>query len=450
MSSPVSTITSNVNLLLVDTYTIVNSNQPYVAYVSSVAVPGKIATVRDSTGNLGTNFFKIRVSTTQDVRFVDGTNFFDITQPFGYVTMSSRDKNTWNILNAYAFPDPYGISYVSTVNVRNSLNSPAMFASSFVSTVNINSRSISSFNIQATNNLFANSIDSVNINTVENIRTLGLIANVGFFSNTVNTYNLKISDDLTNTQIQNKNALLYIGNTLDMSSNTIQNALTVFTSSVITSTVTATTLYTSYINDQDINTLGGVNWSYYKAISNVDICGQELQNIQQTNKRKHGATNFGLPISYLETNEPSLEFLSDYTTPIFSQILYNQTGFIYRTINQSPFSKYLISIQFFGLNRCNYDFGTLWVYAGLSNGVNPTAYYGRTFNSNSPYQISSNSFPAKRTTFSYQDIIDFSAWSDGDTIYPVFYVVNNVTTDGNYFENCTFTYTLQPVFDSLV
>ena len=173
MSSPVSTITSNVNLLLLDTYNIVNSNQPYVAYVSSVTAPGKIATVRDSTGNLGTNFFKIRVSTTSGVSFTDGTNFFDITQPFGYVTMSSRDRNTWNILNAYAFPDPYGISYVSTVNVRDRLNTPNVFASSFVSTVQLNTNSISSLNIQttdiSTNNIFVNTISTNNLSIRNNI-----------------------------------------------------------------------------------------------------------------------------------------------------------------------------------------------------------------------------------------------------------------------------------------
>jgi len=126
MSSPYSTITSNVTLLLLDTYTITSSNNPYIAYVSSVSVPGKIATIRDATGNL-VNYNKIIVSTTNDVYFNDGTNRIDITQPFGYVSLSSRDKNTWNVINTYAFPDPYGVTMISSLFVRDNLTVPNIY-----------------------------------------------------------------------------------------------------------------------------------------------------------------------------------------------------------------------------------------------------------------------------------------------------------------------------------
>ena len=105
---------------------------------------------------------------------------------------------------------------------------------------------------------------------------------------------------------------------------------------------------------------------------------------------------------------------------------------------------------------CNYDYGIIWVYAGLSNVYNSNEYYGRTFNSNSPYQINSNYFPTlpvnttlKTTTFSYQDIIDVSTWTDGNIIKPFLYVVNNTTTPDNRFLGYQFSYTLQPIFDSL-
>ena len=228
MSSPVSTITSNVNLLLLDTYNIVNSNQPYVAYVSSVTAPGKIATIRDSTGNLGTNFFKIRVSTTSGVSFTDGTNFFDITQPFGYVTMSSRDRNTWNILNAYAFPDPYGISYVSTVNVRDRLNTPNVFASSFVSTVQLNTNSISSLNIQATNistnNIFVNTISTTSI-FANSISTINILSR-NISTNTINTSNISSTRSWFNNV-----------STLTLNSSNIINANQITTTNMLISNV---------------------------------------------------------------------------------------------------------------------------------------------------------------------------------------------------------------------
>ena len=107
MSSSYSTITNNVNMLLIDSSTITNFS-PYVAYISSVNVPGTIATIRDSTGLLSTPGRIIIVSTLKDVLFADGTSSIRITQPFGYITMSARDKNTWSIVNTFAFPNPEG------------------------------------------------------------------------------------------------------------------------------------------------------------------------------------------------------------------------------------------------------------------------------------------------------------------------------------------------------
>ena len=100
MSSSYSTITNNVNLLLIDSSTITNFS-PFVAYISSVNVPGRIATVRDSTGLVSTPGRIIIVSTLKGVIFADGTSSISITQPFGFVTMSARDKYTWNIINTF-------------------------------------------------------------------------------------------------------------------------------------------------------------------------------------------------------------------------------------------------------------------------------------------------------------------------------------------------------------
>lgn len=267
MSSPVSTITSNVNLLLLDTYRIVNSNQPYVAYVSSVTAPGKIATIRDSTGNLGTNFFKIRVSTTKGVSFTDGTNFFDITQPFGYVTMSSRDRNTWNILNAYAFPDPYGISYVSTVNVRDRLNTPNIFASSFVSTVHLNTRSISSLNIQATNistnNIFVNTISTNNLNIRNNINGQNnVISNVS---------QATILNSVQTNLIMPTSLLITTSNSDQISPSIDFDIYSSCNASPFTFTNTGFSNYefSIYFNGIDINDSKTGNFGYYFYLSNT-------------------------------------------------------------------------------------------------------------------------------------------------------------------------------------
>ncbi len=60
-------------------------------------------TIRDSLGNLSSPQ-SIIVSTTTGVRFTDGTSSLVISNPYASLTVSSKDANTWNIINTFAFP----------------------------------------------------------------------------------------------------------------------------------------------------------------------------------------------------------------------------------------------------------------------------------------------------------------------------------------------------------
>ena len=120
MTSAFSTITNNVNLLLVDT-SVIKTNAPYVAYVSSVSIPGRIATIRDSTGYISSANQQIIVSSTKDVLFNFSTSSISITQPFGFISLISRDKGTWNVINNYAFPGP-SVAFVSSIYVNDFIN----------------------------------------------------------------------------------------------------------------------------------------------------------------------------------------------------------------------------------------------------------------------------------------------------------------------------------------
>jgi hypothetical protein len=168
MASAYSTITSNVNLLLVDTK-VITQNAPYIAYVSSVNIPGRIATIRDNTGYLSTPN-SIIVSTLSNVLFSDGTSSFSITQPFGYITISARDVNTWNIVNTFAFPQPQGTTNVSTLFVNDAIVATSLRAT-YVSSTNLFVNSISSINIQAStisaNTLYTN-LQSTNLAYMNN------------------------------------------------------------------------------------------------------------------------------------------------------------------------------------------------------------------------------------------------------------------------------------------
>jgi len=168
MSSQYSTITSNVNLLLVDTRNI-TAFSPYITYVSSVSLPGRIATIRDATGNCTSNN-NIIVSTTKNVYFADGTNSISIKQPFGYISLSSRDTNTWDIINTFAFPNPEGNTNVSSIYVNGNIDTNFLNVKSYISTAYLNTASIS------TNNLKANMISTTNLETT-NILTQEIVGN---------------------------------------------------------------------------------------------------------------------------------------------------------------------------------------------------------------------------------------------------------------------------------
>jgi len=209
-----STIIDNVNLLLLDT-SIIKPNQPYVTYISTTSIPGRIATIRDATGYVSTGA-NIYISTMSSVIFADGTSSLKITQPFGFVTLTSRSTNTWAVINTFAFPDPLGTANVSNVNVTTTtttnflntnnisaglLNVSSIFTNSFTAS-NISTNSISTNLIKAsgistvtlsTNSLYANTVSSQSIFT-NSVSTNGIfaggISTITLSANTIYVQNL--------------------------------------------------------------------------------------------------------------------------------------------------------------------------------------------------------------------------------------------------------------------
>ena len=416
MSSPVSTITSNVNLLLLDTYTIVNSNQPYVAYVSSVTAPGKIATIRDSTGNLGTNFFKIRVSTTSGVSFTDGTNFFDITQPFGYLTMSSRDRNTWNILNAYAFPDPYGISYVSTVNIRDRLTTPNIFASSFVSTVHLNTTSISTLNI-STNTINTSNISSVR-SWFNNVSTLTLNS-----SNIINARNIT-SSNITTSNITTSNILLNDG--------TYNDTFVYVTS--FTDINENKHRFLTYSNIVESNYVAS-DWSYFEAKNNV------ISNVSQATILNSVQTNLIMPKSVLVTTLNSYKATAGTDSDIYDRN--NTTSFVF---TNTGFSNYSVTLYFKGSDVTAAITGDFGYYFYLSNSTQFDARYGSHFSNTNNYFLQlDNPIFRGQTNFTFSDIYDLTGWNTNDIIYVYLHAYNGGVNDIT-FTNTQLSIVYQPLF----
>jgi len=297
MSSAYSTITSNVNLLLIDTK-VITKNNPYVAYVSSINIPGRIATIRDSTGYLSTPN-SIIVSTTKNVLFGDGTSSFSITQPFGYITLSSRDPNTWNIINTFAFPQPQGVANVSSLYVNDGIIANS-FTGSLISTFYLNAVSISTINEKAstifTSSLYAN-IVSTNILNAFSIST-NQIKTSTIFTSTL-TLNTAGSNGIVS--LSNDGKTLLINNIPSGNFTAISTATTNFNMNGF-SISNVNTLNTSNISSVNIST-GLITTSSVRGI-NILTSNVTISNVLNGNQ---------LNISTLNGNELTISTLNTST-----------------------------------------------------------------------------------------------------------------------------------------
>ena len=138
MSDPV-VINGDTSLVLVDTSAL-TLNQSAVVLLSSINYPGRTVTIRDSMGYLSTPQ-RIIVSTQQGVLFADGTSSIAMTQPYSYLTITSRDSNSWNLKNSFAFPQNQTIANAAALSVSSVITSNA-YVSGFLSTPYMNLKTI--------------------------------------------------------------------------------------------------------------------------------------------------------------------------------------------------------------------------------------------------------------------------------------------------------------------
>jgi hypothetical protein len=95
-------VTASTSVVLVDT-SILTAGQTAVVLLSSQVPSGRNVTIRDSLGFLSSPQ-SIVISTTNGISFTDGTSRISISNPYAFLTVSSRDANTWNVVNTFAFP----------------------------------------------------------------------------------------------------------------------------------------------------------------------------------------------------------------------------------------------------------------------------------------------------------------------------------------------------------
>jgi len=138
MAAPV-VVDNNTNLVLINTRDL-TANQSAVVILSSISYPGQTVTIRDSVGYLSTPQ-TIIVSTQRGVLFTDGTSSVVITQPYGYLTATSRDSAFWTLKNSFGFPDNRTIANALSLST-NSINTSNLYSQNFISTNYLNATNI--------------------------------------------------------------------------------------------------------------------------------------------------------------------------------------------------------------------------------------------------------------------------------------------------------------------
>jgi hypothetical protein len=141
MASPV-VVNGDVSLVLVDTKAL-TAAQSAVVLLSSVRDPGRSVTIRDSLGYLSSPQ-TILLSTTTGVLFADGTSSTQIYNPFGYITVTSRDPTSWNITNSFGFP-----AYETIANTL-ALTTSSLLTNTLTAAVNLSTPYVNLRSLDAT------------------------------------------------------------------------------------------------------------------------------------------------------------------------------------------------------------------------------------------------------------------------------------------------------------
>lgn len=108
-------VIASTSVVLIDSSQL-TSGQSAIVLLSSQMPPGRTVTVRDSLGYLSSPQ-SIIVSTMTGLTFMDGTSSLTVSQQYASMSFSSKDANTWNIINTFGFPLNNTIANVSTLAV---------------------------------------------------------------------------------------------------------------------------------------------------------------------------------------------------------------------------------------------------------------------------------------------------------------------------------------------
>lgn len=134
MATPI-VVNGDTSLILIDTKAL-TANQSAVVILSTINYPGRTVTIRDSMGYLSSPQ-RIIVSTQTGVNFADGTSSILITQPYSFLTVTSRDASSWSLKNSFGFPQNQTIANAASLTTSSVVTSN-VYAYNFISTPYMN------------------------------------------------------------------------------------------------------------------------------------------------------------------------------------------------------------------------------------------------------------------------------------------------------------------------
>ena len=133
------TVTASTSVVLINTLQSPNT----VVLLSSIVNPGHIVGIRDGTGSGLIATRPIIISTTNGIKFFDGTSSMTLTQPNTSLIVSSRNPTTWQVLNNQGFFT--SLSSVSLNTLAANYGSVKLISSAYdlISSINVKDISIS-------------------------------------------------------------------------------------------------------------------------------------------------------------------------------------------------------------------------------------------------------------------------------------------------------------------
>ena len=134
------TVDSNTSVVLLNTQSLLDNND-IVVLLSTTTLPGRIVSIRDTTGNLSATR-RIVVSTMMGTQFFGGVSSYTLTQPFAFVTVANRDPTTWVLQNTFAFPAPTTVASVLGVTagfmIVSSIQAQTVFSTTVMQVSSLN------------------------------------------------------------------------------------------------------------------------------------------------------------------------------------------------------------------------------------------------------------------------------------------------------------------------